>query len=179
MPLSFPLGINSYFLQWWLHFRFALACCLIHIDPRSLNPFPPPRSWLNHGLLLMYWLLQVPLCPIQHPSPKCLVCHMFCTALCVCHVHSVDASLLPCLPFSHLHCLYLQPGFALFPTLLSLQEDRNAAEFVKLRAPNRHCTEHWMPASVVKCWPASLILDSMAILRGHRRWRSSHQVNCC
>lgn len=128
------------FFQWWLHFRFALACCLIHLDPRSLNPSPPSRSWLNHGLLLMYWLLHVPLCPIQHPSPNALsfsTC-VSCSAQLYVYAMYIVWTLLsaPYLPFSHLHCLYLQLGFAPFP--LSLQEDRKVPDPPKAPKSSLH-----------------------------------------
>lgn len=62
----------------------------VHLDPSQIpksHPLSPPpfRSWLNHGLLLMYWLLLVSLCRIQHPFQNALSTYVsYCSAqLCV------------------------------------------------------------------------------------------------
>lgn len=98
----------------------------VHLDPpspKSLNPTPfqklvEPRSPVD--------VLASPCTSVSHPAPisKCLVnlcLILFCTALCVYHMHSVDTLLRSSyLPFSHLHCLSLRPEFNPFSPLYSL-----------------------------------------------------------
>lgn len=98
MPLfcfiSFEKGLQTLiFLQWWLHFRFAL-CMLsdpVHLDPL---PHPPPfaGSWSNpRPPVDVLASPRSPLYPIQHPSPNALsspsppldLCLMCSAQLCV------------------------------------------------------------------------------------------------
>lgn len=103
MPLSFSLVWKDQtliYFQWWLHCRFALACCLIPstpCHPVTLEPLPPsplpPRSWLDHGSPVD--VLASPCTAVSHPAPISqtpftlnLCVHAFCTALSVCHIHN-------------------------------------------------------------------------------------------
>ena len=143
MPLSFSLiwkVLTLIFFQWWLHFRSALACCLILSTstpdtqtPPHPTPFPE-AGWTTVSCWctgFSSYLCVTSSTHFQMPCPLQPVSHVFCTALCVCHVHSVDTSLCsPYLPFSHLHCLSLRPGYTSFSTLPSLlQEDRDVPDF--------------------------------------------------
>lgn len=126
----------------------------VHLAHRSPNPHPSPfRSWSNHSLLLMYWLLLFPSSThFQMPCPPQSLFHVFCTALCVCHVHSVDTSLSSSyLPFSHLHCLLLRPGSTPCSTLLSVLRER--VRFSSPEVCNSYWTQLVMSESVErKCW---------------------------
>lgn len=116
MPLYVSLvlkGTNSHVFAVVVALQ-TCSCMLsypVHIDPR-----PPPLRGRSYRLLLMSWFLLLPLyshpAPIfQMPCPLQPVCDVLCTALCVCHVHSVDVlSAPPFLHFSHLHCVSLRPG---------------------------------------------------------------------
>lgn len=80
----------------------------VHLDPPDRRTLPPPhpkKAGSTSALLLIYRLLLVPVVPssthLQMPCPLQSVSHVFCTALCVCHVHSVDTSLRS--PFSPSH----------------------------------------------------------------------------
>lgn len=98
MPLfcfiSFEKGLQTLiFLQWWLHFRFAL-CMLsdpVHLDPL---PHPPPFAGSRSNPRPPVDVLaspRSPLYPIQHPSPNALsspsppldLCLMCSAQLCV------------------------------------------------------------------------------------------------
>lgn len=115
MPLCFSLvlkGINSYFSV-----VVALSDLLLHVvwspftsTPRPLTPYIPslqklvlkPRSPAD-VLASLRTSVSHPAPHFQMPCPPQPVSHVFCTALCVCHVHSVDTfSLLPPISPSHI-----------------------------------------------------------------------------
>lgn len=151
----------------------------VHLRPQILKPYSttPPTSLPSNPLQKLVEprspvdVLASPRTSVSHPAPifqmPCPpqpVSHVFCTALCVCHVHSVDTSLCsPYLPFSHLHCLSLRPGFIPSSTLLSL-EDRNEPDFYSPppSSPKSKSSLHWavdFKIYEIKCWLFFLILD--------------------
>lgn len=94
--------------------------------PRS-HPPPPEAGWTTVSCWCTGFssYLCVPSSThLQMPCPAQPVCHVFCTALCECHVHSVDTSL--CSPISPSHICIVSlcdldlPPF--FPTLLRQQD---------------------------------------------------------
>lgn len=115
----------------------------------------------------MYWLLLVPLCPIQHPFSKCLVllnlCLMCSAQLCMYAMYIVWTRL-SALPFSHLHCLSLRPGFtprpppSPFPLYFPCYNKTGTCQIYScpklqiLIALSSRCFFFVVVAFLVKCW---------------------------
>lgn len=92
------------FLQWWLHFRPALACCrtLVHLDLRPptppqptwrlVQPQPPVNVLASPPVSVFPSSTHLPNALSSFVCVSCVVQRCVCACVCVCHVHSVNSS---------------------------------------------------------------------------------------